>query len=111
MRRGQPVRDQGSVTYSAAIERARTCDTDDVLSEFAQRVLHETTQRLNLSEMCYAARDIRISSTVGENVDLPNANMTLINFKEVRPHTDYSLSAYDETRCPGPVQVMARGLG
>jgi Uncharacterised protein family (UPF0236) len=42
---GRPVRDQGSVTYSAAIERARTRDTDDVLSEFAQRVLRETTRR------------------------------------------------------------------
>jgi Uncharacterised protein family (UPF0236) len=42
---GRPVRDQGSVTYSAAIESARTRDTDDVLSEFAQRVLRETTRR------------------------------------------------------------------
>jgi len=42
---GRPVRDQGSVTYSAAIERARTRDTDNVLSEFHQRVLRETTRR------------------------------------------------------------------
>jgi hypothetical protein len=34
-------------------------------------------------DCCYAARDIGISSTVGENMDLPNANMTLIDFKKV----------------------------
>jgi hypothetical protein len=42
---GRPVRDQGSVTYSAAIETAATRDTDDVLSAFTQRVLRETTRR------------------------------------------------------------------
>jgi hypothetical protein len=31
---------------------------------------------------CYAATDIGISSTVGENVDLLNTNMTLIDFKK-----------------------------
>jgi hypothetical protein len=43
--KGIPVRDPGSVTYSAAIESAATRDTDQLPSEFAQRVLRETTRR------------------------------------------------------------------
>lgn len=35
---GTPVRDAGSVSYSAAIESAATADTDKTLSDFAQRV-------------------------------------------------------------------------
>jgi len=42
---GKPIRDAGSVTYSAAIESAATLDTDPCLSEFAQRVLREATRR------------------------------------------------------------------
>jgi hypothetical protein len=42
---GIPVRDPGSVTYSAAIESAATHDTDDLPSEFAQRVERETRRR------------------------------------------------------------------
>ena len=42
---GLPVRDQGSVTYSAAIESAATSDTDLQRSEFAERVLREATRR------------------------------------------------------------------
>jgi hypothetical protein len=42
---------------------------------------------------CYAARDIGMSSTVGENMDLPNANMTLIDFKKVIADEKISLSA------------------
>jgi hypothetical protein len=41
---------------------------------------------------CYAARDIGISSTVGEKIDLPNANMTLIDFKKVIADEKISLS-------------------
>jgi hypothetical protein len=41
----KPMRDPGSVTYSAAIESAATLDTSPVLSEFAQRVLREATRR------------------------------------------------------------------
>jgi hypothetical protein len=40
---GQPVRDKGSITYSAAIESAASHATDD--SPFAQRVLREATRR------------------------------------------------------------------
>ena len=39
---GRPVRDKGSVTYSAAIESAAASDTD---APFAQRVLREATRR------------------------------------------------------------------
>src|SRR5450759_2840561 len=38
---GKPVRDPGSVTYSAAIESAATLDTSPDPSDFAERVLRE----------------------------------------------------------------------
>lgn len=43
--KGLPVRDPGSVTYSAAIESAATRDTDETLSVFAQRVEREAQRR------------------------------------------------------------------
>ncbi len=42
---GNPVRDDGSVSYSAAIESAASTDTDFTASEFAQRVLREVKRR------------------------------------------------------------------
>jgi len=42
---GMPVRDPGSVTYSAAIESAATRDTDAAPSDFAQRVNREARRR------------------------------------------------------------------
>ena len=42
---GKPVRDPGSVTYSAAIESAATADTSPDRSAFAERVLREATRR------------------------------------------------------------------
>jgi len=42
---GVPVRDVGSVSYSAAIESAATRDTDETWSEFAQRVDREARRR------------------------------------------------------------------
>ena len=42
---GTPVRDEGSISYSAAIESAAQKDTDTVPSEFAQRVQREATRR------------------------------------------------------------------
>jgi hypothetical protein len=42
---GFPVRDPGSVTYSAAIESAASHDTDPDLSAFAQRVDREAQRR------------------------------------------------------------------
>jgi hypothetical protein len=42
---GLPVRDPGSITYSAAIESAATLDTDQYPSEFAERVRREATRR------------------------------------------------------------------
>jgi len=41
----RPVRDEGSVSYTAAIESAATRDTDKNPSEFAQRVLREARRR------------------------------------------------------------------
>ena len=40
-----PVRDAGSITYSAAIESAATLDTDENRSEFSERVLREAGRR------------------------------------------------------------------
>jgi hypothetical protein len=42
---GKPVRDPGSVTYSAAIESATTLDTSPDLSDFAARVQREASRR------------------------------------------------------------------
>jgi hypothetical protein len=42
---GVPVRDEGSVSYSAAIESAATLDTDKIPSQFAQRVTREAARR------------------------------------------------------------------
>jgi len=42
---GQPVRDPGSITYSAAIESAATLDTSRDLSDFAARVQREASRR------------------------------------------------------------------
>jgi hypothetical protein len=42
---GFPVRDPGSITYSAAIESAATLDTDECPSEFAGRVQREAARR------------------------------------------------------------------
>jgi hypothetical protein len=50
-RNGTPVRDEGSVTYSAAIESAATSDPTR-RAEFTERVLRETTRR----RFCQAER-------------------------------------------------------
>jgi len=42
---GVPVRDIGSITYSAAIESAATLDTNETLSDFALRVQREADRR------------------------------------------------------------------
>ncbi len=42
---GTPVRDEGSISYSAAIESAAARDTDQTPSEFAQRVDREARRR------------------------------------------------------------------
>jgi hypothetical protein len=42
---GPPVRDPGSITYSAAIESAATPDTSPELSDFAARVQREANRR------------------------------------------------------------------
>jgi hypothetical protein len=41
----KPVRDPGSITYSAGIESAAVSDTSPHRSDFAERVLRETTRR------------------------------------------------------------------
>jgi hypothetical protein len=49
---GTPVRDQGSVTYSAAIETAATLDTGKQRSPFSERVLREATRRRFTAAHC-----------------------------------------------------------
>jgi len=44
-KKGTPIRDPGSITYSAAIESAATPDTRPELSDFAARALREATRR------------------------------------------------------------------
>lgn len=44
-KKGVPVRDAGSVSYSAGIESAATLDTDKLPSEFAQRAAREAGRR------------------------------------------------------------------
>jgi hypothetical protein len=51
---GLPVRDEGSVTYSAALESASAPDTAAERSPFAQRVLREATRR----RFCQAPRAV-----------------------------------------------------
>lgn len=53
---GHLVRDQGSVSYPAAIESAATADTSELRSEFAGRVLRETSRR----RFCEAERTVVI---------------------------------------------------
>ena len=43
--RGKPMRDPGSVSYSAAIESAATPDASSQLSDFAERVSREANRR------------------------------------------------------------------
>lgn len=43
--KGTPVRDPGSATYTAAIESAATRDTDEQVSDFAQRAAREAARR------------------------------------------------------------------
>jgi len=43
--KGRPMRDPGSLTYTAAIERAAARDTDEQASEFARRALRESARR------------------------------------------------------------------
>ncbi len=52
--RGAPVRDEGSITYSAALESASALDTAAERSPFAQRVWREATRR----RFCQAPRRV-----------------------------------------------------
>jgi hypothetical protein len=55
---GHPMRDPGSVTYSAAIESAATRDTDLEPSEFAARVVREALRRgFALAQRCVVLGD------------------------------------------------------
>jgi hypothetical protein len=54
---GLPVRDEGSVSYSAAIESAATPDTAEHRSAFAERVLREASRR----RFCEAQRMVVVA--------------------------------------------------
>ena len=49
-KKGIPVRDPGSISYSAAIESAAQKDTDDTPSQFAARVQREAIRRVVLGD-------------------------------------------------------------
>src|SRR4029077_12079581 len=51
---GTPIRDEGSVTYSAALESASALDTAAARSPFAERVWREATRR----RFCHAPRRV-----------------------------------------------------
>jgi hypothetical protein len=51
---GTPIRDEGSVSYSAALESASALDTAATRSPFAQRVWREATRR----RFCQASRTV-----------------------------------------------------
>src|SRR5437899_11305308 len=51
---GTPIRDEGSVTYSAALESASALDTAAERSPFAHRVWSEATRR----RFCHAPRRV-----------------------------------------------------
>jgi hypothetical protein len=54
----KPVRDLGSITYSAAIESAAVADTSPHRSDFAERVLRESTRRsFTQASRCVALGD------------------------------------------------------
>lgn len=55
---GWPVRDEGSVSYSAAIESAASLDTDQELSEFTGRVEREATRRRSRLDLESCARTL-----------------------------------------------------
>ena len=66
---GKPVRDSGSITYSAAIESAAAPDTSPQRSDLAERVLREATRRgFTEAPRCAALGDgsAWIWNTVGE---------------------------------------------
>jgi hypothetical protein len=52
---GRPVRDPGSVSYTAAIESAAALDTDKAPSAFTQRLLRETQRRRFTQADCTVA--------------------------------------------------------
>jgi hypothetical protein len=54
---GLPIRDEGSVSYSAAIESAATADTAERQSAFAERVLREASRR----RFCEAQRTVVVA--------------------------------------------------
>jgi hypothetical protein len=54
---GKPVRDPGSITYSAAIESAAALDTCPERSQFAERVLREATRRGFTDARCVVLGD------------------------------------------------------
>lgn len=71
---GIPVRDKGSITYSAAIESAATRDTDKELAPFAQRVAREAARRrFDQAKRCVVLGDgaVWIWNTADEQ--FPNA--------------------------------------
>jgi hypothetical protein len=94
-----------TVWARAAVVRERQEETDRMLERFQMlSALVGKITGASVINCCYAARDIGISSTVDENVDLPNANMTLIDFKKVIADEKISLNV--NLRLVSPVALL-----
>lgn len=106
---GKPVRDPGSITYSAAIESAATPDSSPNRSDFAERVQREATRRgFAEASRCVVLGDgsAWIWNTAGEL--FPDATQILDRYhaKEVLHRTAQSIFAatsagqqWAEARC------------
>lgn len=95
---GHPVRDEGSVSYSAAIESAATRDTDPELSAFTRRVEREANRR------CY--RDTQRRVVIGDGApwiwnlagDLFPQAIQIVDRFHVKEHlSQVAKSVYGET--------------
>ena len=64
---GKPVRDPGSITYSAAIESAATLDTSPKRSDLAERVLREASRPRRPDARCWWAMALPGSGTPPRN--------------------------------------------
>jgi hypothetical protein len=91
---GKPVRDPGSITYSAGIESAAALDTSLLRSDLAERVLREATRRgFTEAPRCVVLGDgsLWIWNTAQEL--FPRANQILDRYhaKEVLHRTAHSI--------------------
>lgn len=106
---GLPVRDAGSVSYSAAIESAATADTATDLSAFAQRVGREATRR----GFDHAARRVVLGDGAPWIWNLadelfPDAIQIVDRFHAKQHLSDVATAIYGPTSALGPQWAARR---